>query len=206
MTDHELVFEGLSGRSYVKCKCGWDIEKAIEDGDADFNNGFFGRATKADARALGDIHLARTKETTMPRRMQANPRYKSPTNPHGREHDEEPNCSIGTPCQPVAATVAVPDTGVALVIDGVVQEARNLRRAGYRGTGWQSWLVDVPIPKPTFFEKGKTYNCRGFTFTPERIDSHSDGNRVAYGQQRHPNGWTGWTTKGEYDFESWEES
>lgn len=183
-------------RWLVQCTCGWTTEEIIYRDEA-------GAATNADARALGEAHLERHKEPAMPRRMQANPKYS--LYGHGREHDETPGCALGTPCTPVADTVAVPATGTFVVADGVVHAAVVSGASVTEWPRYNTWTVDVEKPKPTFFEEGKTYRWRDYTFTPERIDSHSDGKRVAYGQQRSPSGWTDWVTKGEYTFESWTE-
>lgn len=181
-------------RWLVQCTCGWTTEEIIYRDEA-------GAATNADARALGEAHLERHKEATMPRRMKS---------AGGWEHDEDANCrSPFNGCTPVAdiddATVAVPATGTFVVADGVVHAAVVSGASVTEWPRYNTWTVDVEKPKPTFFEEGKTYRWRDYTFTPERIDSHSDGKRVAYGQQRSPSGWTDWVTKGEYTFESWTE-
>jgi hypothetical protein len=154
----------IRDRWYAECSCGWNVAQAIKDGDAQFVDGcYIGRSTEREARNLITVHLAKVKPK--PRRMQAN-NGRHVIEYHRKEHDENAACSQWPACIPVEEkpvsklhpTVPVPAFGTHLVIDGVVQEARNRRRAGYSAEpGFESWIVDVPTPKPTFFEAGKTY-------------------------------------------------
>ncbi|MFC9699340.1 hypothetical protein ACFTWD_01380 [Streptomyces sp. NPDC056943] len=92
-----------------------------------------------------------------------------PTGVHHGEHNDTPDCRLGSPCRPLAPcdTVAVPATGTVLVIDGVVQDVKpedvNVHRYGvgcgaaHLGPGSVTYTIAVLPPKPTFFEVGKQY-------------------------------------------------
>lgn len=118
----------------------------------------------------------------MARRMKAN-KALYPKHTHAAEHDETPGCAVVPLCEP--ACCEVPDTGTFLVVDGVVQEGDNLRRAGYARQGFESWLVDVPIPKPVFFEADKVYTRESrhgtYRFEVLRVDEEID-TLIAYGR------------------------
>lgn len=157
------------------------------------------------------------------RRMQANGELRAAGSDflrndyHGVEHDEVEPCTMASPpCYPVPApavtgvSVVVPRQGVALVVDGVVQDVEpdsiDAVRHQLRPTGGEV-VIDYTMrvrEKPTFFEEGKTY--KGHIGVPARFqaDRVKLGNdMVAFGLfSRGPNHqWWGVLS----DFDNWEE-
>lgn len=222
MSNHEISVTSSRGllqscRWYVNCTCGWDIHRAVRDGDARMNDGYFGRATEADARALGDIHILKA-TTTMPRRMQANPKYspfghgREHDGPfgHGREHDESDACAIKPACIPVAPKPAVIIDGVRVGDDATVEvhtcgDDDCYDDGCYHDTapGTVRYTAVVPPPKPTFFEEGKTYTKHSrWTF---KVEAVRDG--VAFGYLAGDPYGDRWAIRNVYDWTSgWEEA